>query len=44
MMGFGYNMMDWAYGVSWLATTTWVVWLAVGVLAAIWLWKQIQKP
>ncbi len=33
MMGFG--------GVFMLMT--WIVWLTVGILAAIWLWKQINK-
>src|SRR3989338_2018537 len=28
---------------SWLITLTWIVWLAVGILAAIWLLKQITK-
>lgn len=26
-----------------LAGLTWVVWLVVGVLLAVWLWKQIKK-
>ena len=46
MMRFGYemtNMMNWGYGGSLLAGLTWVVWLVVGVLAIVWLWKQIQK-
>lgn len=43
MMRFGYDMMGWTSGGSLLFTFTWLVWLTVGVLAAIWLWKQIQK-
>ncbi len=33
MMGYGYVFM----------LITWAVWLTVGILAAIWLWKQINK-
>ncbi|TAL19168.1 hypothetical protein EPN90_04325 [Patescibacteria group bacterium] len=44
MMGnWGQNPMGWVGVGSWLVTLTWVVWLAVGVLAAIWLWRQINK-
>ncbi len=28
---------------SWLISLLWFVWLIVGILAAIWLWKQIIK-
>lgn len=26
-----------------LGALTWIVWLVVGVLLAVWLWKQISK-
>jgi len=45
MMGGGNNPMgtfSWGLG-SWLVTLTLLVWLVVGVLAAIWLAKQIRK-
>jgi len=38
----GQNQM-WSGAGSWLITLTWLVWLIVGVLAAVWLWKQITK-
>ena len=28
---------------SFLAFLTWIVWLVVGILAAIWLWQKINK-
>ena len=43
MMGnFGYGPM-WGGGGSWLFPLTWLVWLIVGILAAIWLWQHIKK-
>ncbi len=46
MMG-GYNMMSWGGGFggfwmlfAWLGS---LIWLTVGVLAVVWLWKQITK-
>ncbi|MDP2685420.1 MAG: hypothetical protein Q8P20_10420 [bacterium] len=43
MEGWGQNPMSW-YGVgSWLISLLWLVWLIVGILATIWLWKQIIK-
>ncbi|MDP2641597.1 MAG: hypothetical protein Q8P39_03690 [Candidatus Yanofskybacteria bacterium] len=44
MNGFGWGMMD-GIGtfLAWLFTLTWIVWLAVGVLAVVWLWKQIRR-
>ncbi len=35
-----YGMMGFSGGFM---LVTWVVWLIVGILAAIWLWKQINK-
>jgi hypothetical protein len=47
MMGnFSNNPMGtfgWGLG-SLLFTLTWAVWLIVGILAAVWLWKQIKNP
>ena len=44
MNGFGWGMMNGtATFFAWLAAITWIVWLAVGVLAIAWLWKQIQN-
>ena len=44
MMGYGWNnMMGGSVAGSFLFTLTWVVWLVVGVLAAVWLVKQINK-
>lgn len=44
MMGnWGNNPMGWSGFNSWLITLLWLVWLIVGILAAIWLWKQINK-
>jgi len=44
------NMMNWGFGFSvWISVWFWlvflcvIIWLVVGVLAAIWLWKQIQN-
>lgn len=42
MWNWGQNMMGWD-GSSLFFTLTWLVWLTVGVLAAVWLWKQITK-
>lgn len=48
MMGTGWGDMmgGWnGFGVfgSWLVTLTWFVWLIVGILVVIWLWRQINK-
>lgn len=37
--GFGYGMG--LFGS--LGFLTWIVWLVVGVLLAVWLWKKISK-
>jgi len=47
------NMMDWHFGngtimgstgvFAILFLLTWLVWLAVGILVAIWLWRIINK-
>jgi hypothetical protein len=39
MGGYGYGMGFFGY----LGITTWVVWLVVGVLLAMYLWKKINK-
>ncbi|OHA46375.1 MAG: hypothetical protein A3A80_03370 [Candidatus Terrybacteria bacterium RIFCSPLOWO2_01_FULL_44_24] len=41
MMGFNYPMNVW--GGTWLYSLLLFVWLVVGILAAIWLFKQILK-
>lgn len=41
MNGFGQGFMG--GGGSFFFAATWLVWLVVGILAAIWLWKQINK-
>lgn len=41
MFGLGANAMG--VGFGWLFTITWVVWLVVGVLAIMWLWRGITK-
>lgn len=45
MQMWGSNMMGMGQGgfASWLITSIYVVWLIVGILVAIWLWKQITK-
>lgn len=44
MMGnWGQNSMWWGGVGSWFISLLWLVWLLVGILAAIWLWKQIVK-
>ncbi len=40
MGGDKYGKMGFGGGFMFI---TWVVWLAVGILTAIWLWKQINK-
>lgn len=40
MMGYGYGMMD---GVGFLGGFGCIVWTIVGILAAIWLWQNINK-
>lgn len=44
------SMMNWGYGFNvlagawlWLIFLSLIVWLIVGILAAIWLWKKIQE-
>ena len=40
----GWSMMGWGGGAfGLLALITWLVWTGVGVLACVWLWKQIKK-
>ena len=44
-MGYGYGMMG-SWGGGWaglLGGLFFFVWLAVGILAAVWLWRQIKK-
>ncbi len=41
MMG-GWNMMGWGLW-PWFFTLTWLVWLVVGILIIVWLWKKINK-
>lgn len=44
MMGnWGQNPIWWGGVGSWFISLLWLVWLIVGILAAIWLWKQIIK-
>ena len=51
MMGWGgwnNNMMSGGWGVGWglgafLVVATWLVWLTVGVMLIVWLWRQISK-
>ena len=43
MWNFNQNMMGWGGGAGWLFALTWIVWLAVGILAIIWFWGQITK-
>ncbi len=38
--GYKYGMMGYGGGLMLL---TWLVWLIVGILTAVWLWKQISK-
>jgi hypothetical protein len=40
--GWGGMMGSWG-GWGWLMSLTMLVWLVVGILAAIWLWKHIKK-
>lgn len=37
------NPMAWGGLGSWIVSLLWIVWLVVGILAAVWLWKQIIK-
>ncbi|MBI2039247.1 MAG: hypothetical protein HYT22_03145 [Candidatus Niyogibacteria bacterium] len=41
----GYGMMgDWGAGwVGFWGSAFFIVWLVVGIFAAIWLWRQIKK-
>lgn len=41
MNGFGQGFMG--GGGSFFFAATWLVWLVVGILAAVWLWKQINR-
>lgn len=41
MNGFGQGFMG--GGGLFFFAATWLVWLVVGILAAVWLWKQINK-
>ena len=42
--GYGGPMMGWGGdGIAVLAFITWLAWTGVGILACIWLWKQITK-
>lgn len=36
-MGWGMGVAGWFFGITWL------VWLIVEILAAVWLWQQINK-
>ncbi len=38
--GYRQGMMGYSGGLMLL---TWLVWLIVGILTAVWLWKQINK-
>ncbi len=40
MGGDRYGMMGFGGGFMFI---TWAVWITVGILTAIWLWKQINK-
>lgn len=48
-MGSGWGgMMGGGWGFGWglgmfLVVATWLVWLVVGVMLIIWLWRQIDK-
>lgn len=44
MMGYGNFGPMWGGGgvFGLLFTLTWLVWLAVGVLLVVWLWKKIK--
>jgi len=39
----GYGMMDWGGGWGLFGSLSSLVWLVVGVLAAVWLWQQIKR-
>lgn len=41
MWNWGQNIMTGGFGGFF--TLTWLVWLVVGIFAAIWLWQQITK-
>jgi hypothetical protein len=43
MMNYGWGGMMGGGSWGWLLGLTWLVWLAVGILLVVWLWKQIQK-
>jgi hypothetical protein len=42
MCNWGQGMMGWGW-LGWLFMLTWIVWLAVGIFLAIWLWQKINK-
>lgn len=43
MMGYSFGPMWGGGGVfGLLAALTWLVWLAVGVLLVVWLWKKVK--
>ncbi|QQG42511.1 MAG: hypothetical protein HYW15_03330 [Candidatus Giovannonibacteria bacterium] len=46
MMGYGYgfgSMMGGGGLFGFFGVLTWLVWLAVGILLAVWLWKKINQ-
>lgn len=43
MMNWGSGFSIWAGAWMWLIFLSVIIWLIVGILAALWLWKQIQK-
>ncbi|MBI4085457.1 MAG: hypothetical protein HY432_03070 [Candidatus Liptonbacteria bacterium] len=46
MMNYGYGYEPMMGSGGWfgtLALLTWIVWLAVGILLAVWLWQNISK-
>mgnify|MGYP001575364420 FL=1 len=35
---------SWGFGFwAWAMVTTWLIWLVVGVMLIIWLWRRIDK-
>lgn len=47
MMGYGYGFGSMMGGggsvVGLLGLITWLIWLAVGILLVVWLWKKINQ-
>ncbi len=37
------QMLGWGGGLGTLGFLTWLVWLAVGILLAVFLWKKISE-